>query len=90
LDDDHFDYITKFLKEIPVRLIRQAESLFWEPKIIKRRYSFVKMEYWVTSFVFEENRFTYKGQKTVFSGTVLQHLCLLATVSGVPGNNVGS
>jgi len=48
------------------------------------------MEYLVTSFLFEENRFTFKGQKTVFSGTVLQHLCLLATLSGVPGNNVGS
>jgi hypothetical protein len=42
------------------------------------------MEYLVTSSLFEENKFTYKGQKTVFSGRLLQHLCLLATVSGIP------
>jgi hypothetical protein len=42
------------------------------------------MEYFVTTSLFEENEFTYKGEKTVFSGRLLQHLCLLATVSGIP------
>jgi hypothetical protein len=41
------------------------------------------MEYLVTSSLFEENDLTYKGRKTVFSGRLLQHLCLLATASGI-------
>jgi hypothetical protein len=33
----------------------------------------LKMEYLVTSSLFEEKQFPYKGQKTVFSGRLLQH-----------------
>jgi hypothetical protein len=88
LDDGHFDYITKFLKETLVSLIRQAFIL--GTKNHQKATQFSENGTFGHKFPFEENRFTYKGQKTVFSGTVLQYLCLLATLSGVPGNNVGS